>query len=600
MNWPSRRAKIVATLGPASSEAATIENLIRAGVNVFRLNFSHGKKEDHRAAFDIIRAASQKLGRAVAILQDLQGPKLRVGSFAGGSLPLEKGEEVVLVLEGAGTAPAKASPKRKLIPCNYEKLSREILPRHRILLDDGNLELVVTGIDDSDIRAQVVFGGILKDKKGMNFPDTKISIEGFTPKDREDLLFGLELGVDFVAISFVRSAADVREVQRFMHKHKTNIPVIAKIEKSEAVANLQEILDVTDGVMVARGDLAVEVGTAPVPSLQKQIIRECNLRGIPVITATQMLESMIGSPRPTRAEASDVANAVLDGTDALMLSAESASGKFPVLAVSVMHNIILETELRRESALGARTLESFAAPGGPAHGESEGAAPVSIVEAIEHAAANLADWVGAKAIACTTHTGRAARALARYRPRVPVVAFTDEPGVQRQLALVWGIETCSMEASATLDAMVALAEHVLVERKIVTQGDLIVFTAGWPPLKYGTTNFLKVLTIQKEADARAKIKARAGGKWKIGAAPFPGDAASDALLGYRTLRAQFVIDQNLCIQCGGCVEVCPNDIFGMADRRVYLKESNCKNCTFDDACMGICPTNAIEIIRLDD
>lgn len=591
MNLPLRRAKIVATLGPASSDQNTIENLIKAGVNVFRFNFSHGSKEDHRARFDAVRAASAKLGRAVAILQDLQGPKLRVGRFPGGSITIEKGQDVILRLETdrSKTIAQGKEGDKPIIPYNYDKLAREVQVGHRILMDDGNMEVVVTDTDGDDIHAQVVFGGLLKDHKGMNFPDTRISIEAFTPKDREDLLFGMQLGVDYVALSFVRSANDVRSIQKYMHGYKKNIPVVSKIEKGEAIANLQEILTVTDAVMVARGDLAVEVGTAQVPTLQKQIIHECNIRGIPVITATQMLESMINLPRPTRAEASDVANAILDGTDAVMLSAESASGKFPVLAVSVMHNIILETELR------AHSLSGVPANGrGNGHDRSPGhyGSP-SVVEAIEHAAANLAAWISAKAIACTTHTGQAARALARYRPSVPIMAFTDNPVVERSLALVWGVQTCSIQPNENLDKLFDTAEEALVNAKIVTKGDLVVLTAGWPPLKHGTTNLLKVITVRRELALPAPDREK-----KKGATP----SYEDSVQGYRTRRAQFVLDQNLCIQCGGCVEVCPNDIFGYdpAIRRVFLKENNCKSCTFDDACMEICPTSAVEVIRLAD
>lgn len=596
MNLPLRRAKIVATLGPASSDQTTIENLIKAGVNVFRFNFSHGTKEDHRARFNAVRAASEKLGKSVAILQDLQGPKLRVGKFSGGSITIEKGQNVILRLEEDRTKAAEAPKEgeKPIIPYNYEKLSREVQVGHRILMDDGNLEVVVTDIDDGDIHAQVVFGGLLKDHKGMNFPDTRISIEAFTPKDREDLLFGMQLGVDYVALSFVRSANDVRSIQKYMHAHKKNIPVVSKIEKGEAIANLNEILTVTDAVMVARGDLAVEVGTAQVPTLQKQIIHECNLRGIPVITATQMLESMINLPRPTRAEASDVANAILDGTDAVMLSAESASGKFPVLAVSVMHNIILETELRAHSVTNGHSTANGSGNGYSRDGFQGHYGSPSIVEAIEHAAANLASWVNAKAIACTTHTGQAARALARYRPSVPIMAFTDNPVVERKLALVWGVQTCSIEREDSIDTLFDTAEEALVNAKLVNKGDLVVLTAGWPPLKHGTTNLLKVIQVKKElaleAPDRERDKKKASSSYE------------DNVQGYRTRRAQFVLDQNLCIQCGGCVEVCPNDIFGFdaAIRKVFLKEPNCKSCTFDDACMEICPTSAVEVIRLAD
>jgi pyruvate kinase len=571
-----RKAKIVATIGPASSDENTIENLIKAGVNIFRLNFSHGTHEDHKKVYAIIRQVSQKLGKAIGILQDLQGPKLRVGSFENGRIELLKGEEVFLYYEknAKQILQNKKYQSKKLIPYNYTQLTQEIKPNQRILLDDGNLEIVVTTIEQDIICAQVVYGGILKDKKGMNFPETKLSIQSFTEKDRTDLLFGLELGVDFVAMSFVRNADDVRTVQKIIHAHKLKTPVIAKIEKKEAIDNLKEILSVTNGVMVARGDLAVEVGIAKVPSLQKHIIHECRKLGIPVITATQILESMINSPRPTRAEASDIANAVLDGSDALMLSAETASGKFPVLAVSTMHSIILETENRarfeKQNSLNNEPNTEL----------------LPIVEAIESAASQMAKLCGAKAIVCTTHTGKAARALSSNRPQAPIFAFTDDEIIERQLTLNWGIQPYSIkDIKLEIESIIEYIELELLKRKIVTKGDIIVFTGGMPPLKYGTTNFLRVLKITKEIDKKDSTKKSTN---------------NDELISYRTRKAQFLIDQKLCIQCGGCVEVCPNDIFGKQNNIVYLKESNCKNCTFDNACIEICPTQAIEIIKLSD
>lgn len=589
MYTPPRRAKIVATLGPSSSDEITIENLIRAGVNVFRLNFSHGTHEDHTKRFRIIRATSEKLQRPIAILQDLQGPKLRVGKFLEGSITLDKGENIELFYEERNAKKKAEKTKKsalKQVPYNHKTLAHEVKPGHRILLDDGNLELVVTGSEGEIISAQVVFGGVLKDHKGMNFPDTRLKVDAFTEKDREDLLLGMKLGVDYVALSFVRTATDVRNIQKFMHAHKKNIPVVSKIEKAEAIVNLPDILEVTDAVMVARGDLAVEVGTAQVPSLQKQIIRECKTRGIPVITATQMLESMISSPRPTRAEASDVANAVLDGSDALMLSAESASGKFPILAVSTMHNIILETESRKDSTTA---IEIPAKPmtllRNPNQVNPEALAALR-GDAIEHAAAQISSWLDIRAIVCITHTGRSARYLAKYRPRVQVFAMTDSVIVQRQLCLVWGIESTVIKESEDLEKISDQVEDQLIHRKIVSYGDQIIFTAGWPPLRHGTTNLLKILTIRKRPEALTKV-----GK-KTGANP-----QHENVQGYRTRQAQFILDQNLCIQCGGCVEVCPNDIFGTDGKKVFLKEPNCKNCTFDDACIQICPTGAVEVIK---
>jgi pyruvate kinase len=574
MNLTGRRAKIVATVGPASSELAVLESLIRAGVDVFRFNFSHGSHDDHHARFKLVHEAARNVGKTVAVLQDLQGPKLRVGKFPGGSIVIEKSAEVHFVLEDRATIAVQPKSGPKLIPYNYERLLKEIRVGHRILMDDGNLEVVVTAIEGTVIKAQVVFGGTLKDHKGMNFPDSKLSVSSFTDKDREDLLFGMKMGVDYIALSFVRTADDIKNVKKFMHTHKKNLPVVSKIEMAEAIDHFKDILQVTDAIMVARGDLAVEVGTAKVPSLQKDIIRQANQAGIPVITATQMLESMIAAPRPTRAEASDVANAVLDGSDALMLSAESASGKFPVLAVSVMHNIILETELRNKPSLNApfRFI-----PG----------ADSTLAEAVEFAAASLIRAVGAKAAVCVTHTGESALALSQHRPACPIVALTDSEEVSRRLALVWGIHAQVLkndeipEDDTRLESYFDVAERNLVNMGVLDKGDLFVCSAGAPPLKHGATNTLKVVKVRYSRDP-AKTK--------------PGDN----ITGYRTRKAQFVIDQNLCTQCGGCVEVCPNDIFGVQNRKVYLKESNCRNCTFDNACMEICPTNAIEVIKFAD
>ncbi len=483
MNLPSRRAKIVATLGPSTSTAESIEDLIKAGVNVVRMNFSHGTHDQHRARFDLVRAAAKKLGRSVAILQDLQGPKLRVGNFPNGSVTINNGEQIILRLE---TSKSTADPGLKIVPFNYERLAQEVHVGHRILIDDGNLEIVVTAITDGDIHAKVVYGGLVKDHKGMNFPDTHVTIEAFTPKDREDLEFGLQIGVDYVALSFVRTADDIASIRKFMAERNKAVPIVSKIEMGEAIENLDSILAVTDAVMVARGDLAVEVGTALVPHLQKRIIRECNQRGIPVITATQMLESMISTPRPTRAEASDVANAVIDGTDALMLSAESASGKFPVLAVTVMASIILETEHHAKDLRRNTWTEDAGKKGDRTQ------------EAIEHAAGQLAAWIDAKAIACTTHTGRAARALAKYRPSVPIIAFTDVAAVRRQLALVWGVETVHVEPNLDIDKLFTFAEVEIARMALARKGDRIVLTAGWPPLQTGSTNLMKVVTVRSD------------------------------------------------------------------------------------------------------
>ncbi len=478
-----RCTKIVCTLGPSSSDRETIRKLIQAGMDVARLNFSHGTHEEHRQRIEIVREEAQKLGREVAILQDLQGPKIRIGDVEGGGVLVHEGQRLVL------TSRAERADGRSRIYINYPTLAQDVDVGGRILLDDGLLELAVVAVSDEDVMTEVVVGGPLRSRKGVNLPHIRHSSPSLTEKDLRDLDFGLRMEVDLIALSFVRSEADVADLMRRVRDSGKQVGVIAKIEKPEAVAKIDQILAQADGIMVARGDLGIEMPLAQVPAVQKRIIRKCLAAAKPVITATQMLESMIDNPRPTRAEASDVANAVLDGSDALMLSAETASGKYPVRVVQVMDEIIRQAErFRRE-----------------VH-ESEGRWLVTprsatetaeaVTEAIGYTACQLAEQVGAVAIACLTATGNTARRIARHRPSVPVYAFTDNPRVATQLGLLWGTKAFAIPFQRDTDQGVQLVHRLLREHGLVASGDLVVITAGMPLPAKGQTNMVHVSRIE--------------------------------------------------------------------------------------------------------
>ncbi len=434
----------------------------------------------------------KELKQLVAILQDLQGPKLRVGRFQDGALKLNEGDVVEFEHESKLPLGCVGANGTKQIPYNYEKLAQEVLPGEHIFIDDGNLDVLVQRVEGTRLFGLVEFGGVLKDKKGMNFPTSKLSVEALPPKDLADLEFGVKLGVDYVALSFVRHADEliqlkelIAEKTKRLNPTKKRILVCSKIEKREAITHLDAIVAESDVVMVARGDLGVEVGTEQVPLLQKLIIEKCNQLGRPVITATQMLESMVSSPRPTRAEASDVANAILDGTDAVMLSAETASGAHPVLVVEVMHKIITEVEANMKFDKKWTW--------------QQGSKVVS--DAIEYAASLMARAVSAKVIVCTTHTGQAARFLSRYRPQTQILAMSDSMTIRQQLALVWGVQTTSIEPTQDIEKVFTFGEVESSRLGFVQKGDAIVMTAGHPPLQYGTTNLLKVVTVRSDYKA---------------------------------------------------------------------------------------------------
>ncbi len=469
-----RRTKIVATVGPASRDPATLERLLRAGADVLRLNFSHGTPEEHLEVMRTARAAAARLERPLGLLQDLCGPKIRTGPVAGGEVELEDGSRITITTDPLveGTA--------QLVGTTYEALPRDVKPGGRILLDDGRLELRVTEVSGAAVVCEVVVGGTLRSHKGMNLPGVALTAPALTAKDRSDLELGVRNGVDFVALSFVRRAADVMQAKELVRALGGMAPIVAKIEKPEALEQLAEILRVADGVMVARGDLGVEMGSEEVPIAQKRIIAAANAAGKVVITATQMLESMIENPRPTRAEASDVANAILDGTDAVMLSGESAIGRHPVEAVSMMARIAEYTEEHGLAQIRTRTAElSHDGPGTP------------ITRALTRFASSVAEELGCKLIVAFTESGRTAELVAAHRPAVPVVAVTHEDSVYRRLALRWGVLPIRSESTENTDALFEAGEERLKAAGLVRPDDLILSLSG-RSIATAATNMVRV------------------------------------------------------------------------------------------------------------
>lgn len=460
----TRKAKIVATVGPASQKEETLEQLIQAGMNVARMNFSHGTHEEHSARLELIRKVSKRLGVSVGILQDLQGPKIRVGELES-ILQLSEGEQVYLYATGT-TPPGNGGQK---IPVDFRQLFDSVRPSDRLLLDDGRLTLEVLSVNDRNaLTAKVIVGGPLSSHKGINLPGVRLRIAGFTEKDEADLAFGISQNVDAVAISFVRSAEDVKKVRYAMErlsKDKRMPMLIAKLEKPEALDNLDAILDNVDGVMVARGDLGVELPPERVPALQKHIIRTANMRAKLVITATQMLESMISNPLPTRAEASDVANAIFDGTDAVMLSAESASGKYPVEAVRMMDRIVREAEAHFLEWGMEQSVNGF---------EHSDAASMA------RAAQALANDKNVTAVACFTTQGQTAWLMSKIRPRVPIMAFTPNEDTYRRLAFLWGVRPQLIAFANTLEEMLDHVDAALIRSDVVQAGDQVVLVCGFP------------------------------------------------------------------------------------------------------------------------
>ncbi|MGI8400178.1 MAG: pyruvate kinase [Gemmatimonadaceae bacterium] len=463
------RTKIVCTLGPATSTVDAIRGLIDAGMNVARVNFSHGTHEQHAATIKMVRQLAAEANRPIAILGDLQGPRIRIGDLAK-PIPLAVGEDVVLVHEG--------EEKKGEVPVTYDQLAHDVRVGDRILIDDGLIELVALEVGNARVKTRVLNGGQLKSHKGLNLPGIQVSAPSITEKDEADIVFAVKQEVDYLALSFVRRAVDIEGLRKMIPKW---LLVVAKIEKDVALQNIEQIVRASDAVMVARGDLGVELPFEAVPGAQKRIIRLANKFGRPVITATQMLESMIEHPRPTRAEASDVANAIMDGTDAVMLSAETAAGAYPRLAVEAMTRIIKEIETHP--------------PVAPFAGAHQGDGVVTTEVAIAAATVAAVDMLDAPLVVVFTKSGFSARVVASKRPAVPILALTDEGRTYRQLALVWGVVPALVPHCADYDEMMLQTKTVVVERELASSGDRIIVTAGVPFDMPGTTNLLKVETI---------------------------------------------------------------------------------------------------------
>ncbi len=466
------RTKIVATIGPVSSSREILLQMVQAGMNVARLNFSHGSYEDHMRMIQLLRGVSQELDTPITLLQDLQGPKIRVGQIAHGSMELIDGETVTLVPIG------QEGDHADWIGIDYPYLAEDAQPGMQVLLDDGMLELKIEAVEPPAIVCRIVQGGWLKSRKGVNLPDLSLRLPSMTEKDKQDLRFGVSQGVDWVSLSFVRRAEDIYALKDLLREEGApETPVIAKIEKPQAIENLDAILAAADGIMVARGDLGVEMKAEKVPLLQKRIIHACNLKSIPVITATQMLESMIENARPTRAEASDVANAILDGTDAVMLSGESAVGKFPVRAVQMLARIAIDVE----SHLNFTNFP-------PEN--------TDVTHALSEALNVIDKILDLHCIVTFTESGYTAMIAAGERPKAPVVAFTPDRDVYHRLNLVWGVKPILIDTPATtFEEMTRLAETLLLERKMAAPGDQILIMGGIPSNRPQGTNFLKIQTI---------------------------------------------------------------------------------------------------------
>jgi len=472
-----RRTKIVCTIGPSTSEKSQIKKLVEHGMNVARLNFSHGTHEDHAKVIENIREVASEYQQSIAILMDLQGPKIRVGRMKDGGQILKEGEIIKIT-------PSDVEGHSKLLPIDYKNLAKDAEAGNTILMDDGLLELEVVKNNGETLDAKVVVGGMIKERKGVNLPNVRISIPAMTEKDIEDLAFGLEQDVDIVAISFVRSARDIQQLISRIRAKNSDASIIAKIEKPEAVKVIDEIIEETDGIMVARGDLGIEIASERVPMVQKKIIEKCRLNGKSVITATQMLDSMINNPRPTRAESSDVANAVLDGTDAVMLSGETAAGKYPIKSVDVMDNICRNVEAKANYIYNSLEYRK------PEWKEKQ------VVESLAYSCVRIAENVDAKVIATITHSGNTARRIAKFRPNVPIVAFTETQKVRRQLNLVWGVKPVRLDQIFDTDKSVKLMEDYLKDNGWVKTGDRVIIATGIPIAQKGRTNMVKVSTIE--------------------------------------------------------------------------------------------------------
>ena len=466
-----RRSKIVCTLGPAVDSYEQLKSLIEAGMNVARLNMSHGSHQEHQGRYDRVRKAAQDTGRAVGVMVDLQGPKIRLETFAEGPVELVRGDEFTITTEDI-------EGDKSICGTTYKGLPGDVAEGDQILINDGNVELRVVSVDGPRVRSVVVEGGVISDHKGINLPSAAVNVPAMSEKDIEDLRFGLRMGCDMIALSFVRDADDILDVHKIMDEEGRRVPVIAKVEKPQAVDNMEGVVAAFDSIMVARGDLAVEYPLERVPMVQKRLIELCRRNAKPVIVATQMMESMITNSRPTRAEASDVANAILDGADAVMLSAESSVGHFPIETVKTMSKIVVAAE----EELLSKGLQPLV----------PGKKPRTQGGSVARAACEIADFLGGKALIAFTQSGDTARRLSRYRACQPILAFTTDEATRNQLTLSWGVESFIVPWVDSTDEMVNLVDEEVLKLKRFDEGDSLIITAGSPPGVPGTTNMVRV------------------------------------------------------------------------------------------------------------
>ena len=498
-----RKTKIVCTIGPASESEEMLEKLMNAGMNVARLNFSHGSHEEHKARIDTIRKVAKRLNKTIGLLLDTKGPEIRTHNMKDGLIVLEKGKEVIVSMDEVEGTPEKFS-------VTYENLINDVNIGSYILLDDGLVELQVKEInkDKGEVKCDILNTGELKNKKGVNLPGVKVNLPGITDKDADDIRFGIKENVDFIAASFVRRPSDVLDIRQILEEEKAEITIFPKIENQEGIDNIEEILEVSDGLMVARGDMGVEIPPESVPMVQKDLIRKCNKLGKPVITATQMLDSMQRNPRATRAEASDVANAIYDGTDAVMLSGETAAGQYPEEAVKTMRNIAVFAEAAQDykKLLSDRTK----------------LVETSLVNAIGVSVAHTALNLNVKAIVAATESGSTARTISKYRPHSDIIAVTPSEKTARQCAIVWGVNPVVKEGRKTTDALLNNAVATAVETGRVSNGDLIIITAGVPTGEKGTTNMMKIHLVGDEI-----AKGQGVGRGSVVGHAIVADSASD-------------------------------------------------------------------------
>jgi pyruvate kinase len=473
-----KKTKIVCTIGPSSEKEEVLRELFLKGLNVCRLNFSHGSHEEHKRRIDTIKKVREELELPIGIMLDTKGPEIRLGNFKEGIIELAEGDIFTLTTR-------EILGDKDIVSVSYKGLPGDVKKDNTILIDDGLVEVKVLEIlNDTDVKCIVLNGGTLKDHKGVNIPNVSINLPAITKKDIDDIIFGIENGIDFIAASFVRKASDVLEIRKILEENNGEyIEIISKIENQEGVDNIDEILNASDGIMVARGDLGVEIQTEEIPLVQKELIKKCNIAGKPVITATQMLDSMMRNPRPTRAEVTDVANAILDGSDAIMLSGETAAGKYPIESVRTMYNIATRTEesLNYNEILKSKTLAN----------------EVSTTNAISKATCTTAQDLGASAIITATSSGYTSRAISKFKPRSPIIAATTSERVMRKLSLVWGVYPVLSTVSDSTDEVIDLSIHSALKKGYIKEGDLIVITAGIPVGVSGSTNLIKVHTIGK-------------------------------------------------------------------------------------------------------